>query len=207
MNIRLLGLVTTVTLISTASGCCGLKNFMFGRGAKCGLCQRLSSPLAAPAPAYVPQAPCGVAPYAPAATYAPTAPTCSSPVVSAPNVGCNSADCGCNGYAYGGTVTHGSAYGGQCECNAHGGVISDSYVNDPYMSSGSVVPYDGQIISDEIVGGSGYPSTVHPGTSYPSSAAPIQGDQFYPRVESRKVDTDGNKILWEEPLPPGAVTQ
>ena len=210
MNIRLLALVASVTLLSMSSGCCGLKNFMFGRGARCGLCQRLSAPLSNPAPAYAPQAPCGTAPYAPApytpapyaaAPYAPAAPTCSQPVVTAP-----SGDCGCNGYAYGGDVSYGSAYSGGCECEAYGGgtCLGESYggvVHDPYLSSGTVVPYSGQVIDGGIVG-----DQVIPGTSYPSSPAQIQPDDFGPAT-SRKFDTDGNKILWEEPLPPGATPQ
>ena len=213
MNIRLLGLVATVTLLSAASGCCGVKNLMFGRGARCGLCQRTSSPLAAPAPPYAPQVPCRTQPYAPPAPYTPpvahppaayapspctpAAPTCTQPIVTAPTTGC-----GCNGYACGGEVAYGSSYCGECQCGIHGGVV-----HDPYLSSGTVVPYDGQIVGETVLDGEVYGGTVYPGTSYPGTGTPIGEGPWTPRVESQKVDADGNKILWEEPLPPGATAK
>jgi hypothetical protein len=194
MNIRFLALVATVTLLSMTSGCCGLKDFMFGRGARCGLCQRLGAP--ASLPAYAPQAPCSAAPYAPAATYAPAAPTCSQPMVYAPN-----ADCGCNGYARGGDVSYGSAYSPGCECHnptaSYGGIV-----NDPYLSSGGV-PYGETVVGEQIIGEQVIGGTTYPGMSYPSGSAPLPSGDW----QARKFDSDGNKILWEEPLPHGAITQ
>ncbi len=54
MTIRSLTLVALVMVMGSSSGCCGMKNFMFGRGARCGLCSRARAvgsainPLAAP---------------------------------------------------------------------------------------------------------------------------------------------------------------
>ena len=211
MNIRLLRLVAIVTLLGTTSGCCGLKNFMFGRGARCGVCQRNNT---GPAPVYAPQPTCGTRPYAPPATYAPpvvqtpptayapttclpAVPTCTQPLVTAPAAGC-----GCHGNPCGTGVTYGSAYGGDCQCGTHGAVVQD-----PYLSSGSVVPYDGQVLGDTVIDGEVYGGTVYPGSSYPGSGTPIPDGPWTPRVESQKVDADGNRILWEEPLPPGANPQ
>jgi len=178
MNIRFIALVATATLLSTSSGCSGMRNFLFGQGARCGLCQKLTAPFTPAAPEYAPQAPCGTTPYAPAG------PTCSQPVVSAPNRGF---------LGFGGQTLHGSAYADQCECGQHGGVV-----NDPYLSSGSGIPYQGTVMGEQIIGGNVYPNTV-----YPNSGAPMQGDNF----QSRRIDNDGNQILWEEPLPPGVVAQ
>lgn len=71
-----------------------------------------------------------------------------------------------------------------CGC---GGVV-DSYgpvVSDPYMSG-------------EIIGGS---QQIIGSPTYPSNVAPIQSDDF----SARKFDSDGNRILWEEPLPSGST--
>ncbi|MEM9585786.1 MAG: hypothetical protein AAGA03_00780 [Planctomycetota bacterium] len=107
MNARILPVVLTLTLLSLTTGCSGMRNFFFGRGASCGLCNRLSTagqalnPFApAPtAPAIAPpQAPCNTCPapyasgYAAAPTYAP-----------APQV-----DCGC-APGYIGSGVYGSA--------------------------------------------------------------------------------------------------
>tara|TARA_R110002049_G_scaffold27321_2_gene94300 strand:+ start:538325 stop:538669 length:345 start_codon:yes stop_codon:yes gene_type:complete len=107
------------------------------------------------------------------------------------------ASCGCNGYVDGGSATYGSAYGGDCQCQSYGGVVSD-----PYLSSGTVVPYGEQIIGEQILGEQIVGDQVIGGTSYPNGSAPIQSEW-----QARKFDTDGNKILWEEPLPPGATPQ
>jgi hypothetical protein len=68
---------------------------------------------------------------------------------------------------------------------------------DPYMS-GEVIGGSAPIISDQIIGPSGTPL---PGsTTLPGSTSPVQPDNF----SARKFDSDGNRILWEQPLPPGA---
>lgn len=38
MNTRICSVIAIMTLVSFSSGCTGIKNFLFGRGARCGLC-------------------------------------------------------------------------------------------------------------------------------------------------------------------------
>ena len=223
MNTRFCTVVTVVVLLCLSTGCSGMKNFIFGRGARCGLCTKIGSCLPAPSFGNVMQAPaaapaCQAPAYAPAPSYAP-APAYSA----APSCGCNdyagistgqesyaSGMCGTCGDSYMG----GGSYAPQIVDGANYGMNPYGVGNvDPYLngtSGNTLVP--GQQINGETVVGVGpvqsapnYPS----GTSYP--AAPSyngtptyngntgQSDNF----QSRKFDTDGNKILWEEPLAPG----
>lgn len=150
------------------------------------------------------------------------APTCQSVPAE---------DCGCNAYA--GSVHNapcGNGYSsgyGDCGC----GNIGEGYsgVADPYLSGGTVLdgshaypstsdphqPQPGEIINGETVVGPGFidQGNPYPGTVYPNGSAPVSPDNFQPRpdpvypqgdYQSRKFDTDGKKILWEEPLPAGA---
>lgn len=190
MNTRTFSVVVFASLLTLTSGCGGVRNFLFGRGARCGLCQK-----GTPQFGNTMQAP---APYGPAA-----APTCQTPPYQAPSwnhgvATAPSAGCGCNDYA-GSTCgqcqsnTYGSAYGGSCGCGVFGGY--ENVVADPYMSGQVVngtVYGGGQIISDTVVGG----PTVG-GQVYPSP--PVQNDNF----QARKFDSDGNRILWEEPISQG----
>ncbi len=78
-------------------------------------------------------------------------------------------------------------------------------VTDPYLTGevgSGVMPYNGQIISDQVVGEQVIGGQNLGGQSYPSSTAPIQPDNF----NARKFDSDGNRILWEEPLPQGPTS-
>lgn len=75
----------------------------------------------------------------------------------------------------------------------------DSYgsaaVVDPYTSEpivGGTMPYSGQVMGDQVIGGQ----------PVPTPAPPIQADDF----SARKFDSDGNRILWEQPLPQGATS-
>ncbi len=103
---RNVSVVAVVLLLSTSSGCSGMKNFLFGRGARCGLCNQAGAPS--------PLLPTGLAPYAP-----PTA----------------SADCGCNGHVASDVCTgdadcgsYGAAYGPGVEySNSYGPAVSDPY--------------------------------------------------------------------------------
>jgi len=38
MNTRICSVIAVMTLMSFSTGCTGIKNFLFGRGARCGLC-------------------------------------------------------------------------------------------------------------------------------------------------------------------------
>ena len=113
--------------------------------------------------------------------------------------GCNS--CGDSG-------SYGAAYGGDCGCN--GGSRNHGVPHDPYLSGGShgnVGPYDGQIIDQQIVGDQVIGSQV-PGNA--TIMPPNSSDNFQPRPSgsypANKFDADGNKILWEQPLPGGTTS-
>jgi hypothetical protein len=82
------------------------------------------------------------------------------------------------------------SYGGDCGCgNGAGGY--GPVVTDPYLPGnivGGSVPYNG-VVGEQAIGGQSYPGTT----------APIQSDNF----NARKFDSDGNRILWEQPLTKG----
>lgn len=186
MNTRICSVVAAATLLSLSSGCCGMKNFLFGRGARCGLCNKLSS---IPRPQFgnVMQAPCGQTPYTPAA---PAPQQYAAPAYQPQST------CGCNNNTYGAPAYSAGETCGTCYSAAHSGIDCgcNSGVNSyaPAMTD----PYGGgQVIHD---GGAIYGGEVYGGQVVPNSPT-IMGDSF----NARKVDADGNKILWEEPLPPG----
>ena len=77
MNNRIFLVVMTIAVLSTSTGCGVFRNFLFGRGAKCGLCNRLKAPAQKLGPAAV-----------------PAAPTCNTPTYVQPQV--PQAHCGCN---------------------------------------------------------------------------------------------------------------
>lgn len=123
MNARICSIIAVMSLMSFSVGCSGMRNFLFGRGARCGLCNRN----AAPAPQFgnTMQAPCG-------------APTCQS---------ASQGGCGCNGQAYSAQPCGncGSTMPGNCGC----GIMSGGYV-DPYMSGQMIpsgVPQNGTVIA------------------------------------------------------------
>ena len=150
------------------------------------------------------------APYTQAPAYA--APQCQAPACQGAAAGCGCHDAGSvyGGQVYGGQVYAGSACGtcgvanmGGCGCgnivNGYGGVVSDPYLSGEVV--GGTMPYDGQIISDTVVGGPTTGAPVVGGQSYPGPTAPIQSDNF----NARKFDSDGKRILWEQPLPQGTT--
>ncbi len=137
MNKHNLSVVAVVLLLTTSSGCSGMKNFLFGRGAQCGLCNRITSPLGLPAPP---------------TPYAPTA-----------DCGCNghaAGDVCTDGASMGG-------YGVACPPQeSYMGGYAPS-MNDPYLGGdvvgSSVVPYEGQVYGGTVYGqGSAGPGTVYP---------------------------------------------
>jgi hypothetical protein len=125
MNTRTCKVIAVLTLMSFYSGCCSSRNFMAGRGARCG------SPNTTPAPSYgAPQAPCAQnqAPYQ-----------------------TGTADCGCNNYT-GSNVYSGQVYSnGSCGCGYEG---YGTVVTDPYMSGEiigeSTMPFQGQVIQQGV---------------------------------------------------------
>jgi len=54
MNRRVITIVLLLTVLPLASGCSGMKNFIFGKGARCGICNRGAT--------YAPADPCGCPP-------------------------------------------------------------------------------------------------------------------------------------------------
>lgn len=195
MSIRNLTLVMLVLVTGSATGCGGMRNFLFGRGARCGLANRVGAvgnalnPLVpAPAGNVAPARPgCGLFNRAPAPNYAP-------PVACAPT--CNDGCIG-SGYVNSGYTDGGYSVGtaGGCEsCNSYGG-YHEGVVSDPYL--GSPV-YGSPTYGSPVIGGE-YPV----GGSYQGGV--ISGDNFYNRnYSSRKVDAQGDVIVSESPLPPGA---
>ena len=86
-------------------------------------------------------------------------------------------------------------YAGDCGCNAPGH-YGPNVVSDPYLSSEY---HGGQVIGESVIGSPVVEGGVIGTPALPS--VPVQTDDF----TARKVDSDGNKILWEEPLPPGTT--
>lgn len=192
MNSRIVTVVMAAGMLATTTGCSGMKNFLFGRGAACGLCSKLSLPK----PCFgnmMPQAAATCPPVAAAPVYAP-AP--AAPCVAAPSAPCVSAPVA----TYPTTDTCSSCYAApsDCGCGAPTATTVDPYLMPttslPTTSyqSGGVVYDQAPIVSSGDIIGSG--SSVSPGMVIPS-------DNF----QSRRVDYDGAKILHEDPLPAGAV--
>ena len=188
MNTRFVSVVASVMLLLVSSGCGTLRQFWFGRGARCGLCNNTQSILPG-RPALLPQAaPCLQAPYA------PVTPQPQVPLAVAPNAGCE-----CNTYAgpqYGvqGELGCGSEVAAKCPACAtnssgYGNVVGDYGYDSSSDQYGNVVndPY----LQGDIVGSSVYDN----GTVY-GNPSNIISDDF---------DARGDRIISRDPLPPGAV--
>ncbi|MCC9640770.1 hypothetical protein LOC71_00670 [Rhodopirellula sp. JC740] len=194
MTIRTLTLLTLVTVSVASTGCSGMRNFFFGRGANCGLCNRVGAIGRA------------VNPFAP-----PPPPSAG---------GCNTGSCGL--FNRGQAVvpppvvpqqpvyTPAPAYVPYAAPQASAGTCTtcppvQPYVGDgcggEYMSSSSGY-YEGTVDPYLGSGTIGYGETIVPG-SY-SDQGVIQGDSFGPRVMSNRYDIHGDEIIHADPLPPGA---
>lgn len=179
MKNRMILVVMTATLISTSTGCGPIRNFLFGRGAGCGLCNRLAAP----------------APFLRGPAAVPAAPTCNTPTYIQPGYAAPQTDCGCPTPCQSADVCgNASGYGPVYQ---PGEVIS-GYGADPY----NVAPVPGAI----------YPSTIVPGYSDdfgPRSSVIGSGTvtSQYPNWSGQGYRTDkhGDRIIHEDPLPPGAV--
>lgn len=196
MNIRIGSIMMAATLITTSTGCGTMKSFLFGRGARCGLCSSLPIPkFGNSMPGSCGSGLCGSKPLA---GLAPGGPIFgSAPVAGDP--------CECETYA--GFDPGSEVYSsGTCPCGQHGG---ETYLGESFSPPIGVDPYlnSGQAIESAIPNyGQSIPSgTTYPLNSFPQSfpTVPSQSDGF----QARKFDSDGNKILWEEPLPSGARAQ
>lgn len=125
--------------------------------------------------------------------------------------------CGCGQVVdgYSGNVHDPYLTGGYESMGSHGGIPGAPRPGEVINGEVVVDPgYSGSVIEGQIVPGNSYPGTGYPGNSYPGNGAPVQQDNFDPRpstsypgqgnYQTRKFDTDGKKILWEEPLPAGS---
>lgn len=129
MNASISSVVTTVTLLIITPGCSGMGNFLFGRGARCGLCNRGPAFQAPQPPRPQPQTqPCQPNPCVP---YQPQQPYGMTPAYPA---GPCSPPCG----------TYGSAYGGDCQCGS-------AYMSDPYIGGEVIEGYPGEIMGSPEV--------------------------------------------------------
>lgn len=190
MNARMLTVLTTTMLLVATSGCSGMRNFLFGRGARCGSCLSLpklpglggkGSCLSSPS------APCSVGnAVSPPIVYAPAAPLqyqsapCESCAIG--NSYAGNADCGCSAS---------SAYAPTLSSDPY---LSSPPINGSIQSGGQIYDdssYNGQPIYNE--------SPVYNGAeSY--NGVPSGNDNFF-RSQSRRFDTDGARILSVDPLP------
>jgi hypothetical protein len=137
MNVRLVALIATVTIVTTSGGCSGMRNFLFGRGAACGVCPSQGPNMGLPGP----ELGCGMEPgcgYEPGCGHEPV----------------RRRGCG----LFGGGVCNGSD---SCSCSGSHGFAPNPYgaysggVNDPYAM-------EGEVIGSEMIGGpyNGYPGTI-----------------------------------------------
>jgi len=181
MNIRNVwfSLLLLTTVCST--GCSGMRNFFFGRGARCGLCSRLGTagqalnPLA---PSPTTRAPCGAAPYAPAAPYAAAPAYAPAPT------------CGMGGGAPGPMAYGGNACGSGISGGYSVGMPADCGCGSESYPSGA-----------NYYGGSDY---VTPGYETVVPNGVIEGDNFQNRAYgARRYDSQGDWIVQEEQVPPG----
>ncbi|MEM8913947.1 MAG: hypothetical protein AAGC97_19475, partial [Planctomycetota bacterium] len=186
---RKITFVTLAFLAMVSTGCTGGRSCLFGRGARCGLCSRVGAIGGAVNPfrRNNPAPPACNVPYASVAppAYAPQAhaPACNQPVYGGPMV---AGDCGC-GPAYGG-YTMGMPAEPSCESCQGGSTVYHGV--DPYLGTSS---YGAPVMGNEMILDGGY------GTSG------IMSDDFQPRqYGARKVDAQGDVIVREDPLPPGA---
>jgi len=124
MNTRICSVVMVVTLVSLSSGCSGMRNFLFGRGARCGLCNSNPGGMTGPQFGNTMQAPCGCGP--------------TGQPYAGPSQGCGTEQYGPAPYA-GGGYSCGS-------CGAQPSADCGCGYADPYMSSGVIgIPQGGQV--------------------------------------------------------------
>lgn len=74
---------------------------------------------------------------------------------------------------------------------SHGQIVTDPYLQG-HVSGGTM---SDQAYGDQVISGQVYPNASTP----IQPVQPVQPDNF----NARKFDSDGNRILWEEPLPKG----
>jgi hypothetical protein len=156
MNVQLVATLATVLIVATSGGCSGMRNFLFGRGAACGICPNQGPAYGVPGP----ELGCGMEPgcgYEPGCGHE-LGCGYETPGAHRPFAGVRR---GCG--LFGGGLCNGSS---SCNCGSRGltpsanpyGAFS-GVVNDPYG-------FGGEVIGSEMIGGpyNGYPSVVYPGT-------------------------------------------
>lgn len=184
MNTRIFSVMIAATLMTVSTGCSGMRNFLFGRGARCGLCSTATAPAPYTAPAYTaPQYTAPAPQYVAPAPQQYVAPQCNTPQYSAPPPA-RRPGCGLrNWFGWGRNVAppqpcqnampcenwapctscYGSEFVGDCGCGGTSPMVTDPYMVQP-----------GQIIEGDTI---------------------IQDDDF----SARRFDTDGARIIWEDP--------
>ncbi|MCO8121494.1 hypothetical protein NHH03_07080 [Stieleria sp. TO1_6] len=203
MNNRIVTLVMAAALVTTTTGCGPIRNFLFGQGAQCGLCNRVAAPFQPLAPSAVPAGPrCNTPTYL-QPRFAPQQQRCApercaperygpAPYAQGPSqgsCGCNQSPCQtpnqCN------SCGNGSGYG------PSGETVINGYGYDPYSSD---VIGNG-VVSDTVIEGQPiYSDTWMPA---PLDSSGVRAN--YPNYEQGyKLDDQGDRIIQEDPLPPGA---
>lgn len=138
MNKRILTVVMIAAVVSTSTGCTPFRNFFFGRGARCGLCTRLSAPFRRQAP-----------------VTAPAQPTCNQPTCIQPQYTPLAAGCGCEpgvvqtpGYGQPGTVSS------ACPCDPYSGAVGNGVIlgNGQPAYGGTWYPSDRERYRAEYMG-------------------------------------------------------
>lgn len=164
MKIQVVALVAALTIVTTSTGCSGMRNFLFGRGAACGICP--SQAPAHQAPTYLPPAAelgCG---YEPSCGYEPGCGY-EGNVGQAPRLFGSHRGCG----LLGGGLCNGSS---GCNCGSGPSHSMGNYgahgfggmVNDPYMMDGASM--GSEFMSEPY---NGYPQTIYNGPT--TSGLPV----------------------------------
>jgi hypothetical protein len=179
MNFRLITVMTAVLVITTSSGCSGMRNFLFGRGAACGNC---------PTPGMT----------------AGIEPGCGHEQGCGHEFGCGH-EPGCGHEASPGWRPMSRLHGGcglfrgagicngSSACNCGGRAPQGYQSGFSGMGSDPYSTYPGEIIGSEIIGDTygGYPGAVTPGTVVPGT---ISGDNFGARSGERIIGVDPQPI-------------
>ena len=147
MNTRICSVIAIMTLVTFSSGCTGIKNFLFGRGARCGLC---SGGSVAPQFGNAMQAP------NPSGPYQQSAGGCNGQVYSAqPCNGCGATapnNCGCGNYGVADPYQSGQMIpqNGQMMGGAGGPMQTDSFNARKFDADGSRILWEESPASNSL---------------------------------------------------------
>ena len=147
MKTRICSVIAIMTLVTFSSGCTGIKNFLFGRGARCGLC---SGGSVAPQFGNAMQAP------NPSGPYQQSAGGCNGQVYSAqPCNGCGATapnNCGCGNYGVADPYQSGQMIpqNGQMMGGAGGPMQTDSFNARKFDADGSRILWEESPASNSL---------------------------------------------------------